>query len=110
MPMNDYLVILVTAASQEQARTIARHLLEHKLAACVNFVPIDSMFVWQGKIQEEREVLMIIKSRAEVFDALMAAVKSQHSYDTPEIIGLPVVLGSQDYLKWISNEVNKPLP
>lgn len=103
--MNEYLVILVTASSDVQARRIARKLLQDKLAACVNFIPVDSMFVWKGEIQEEEEVLMIIKSRAEVFDDLMNAVKSIHTYDTPEIIGMPVVLGSDDYLKWIKNEV-----
>ena len=104
--MNDYTVILVTAESQAQARRIARKLLQSKLAACVNFVPVDSMYLWEGEIQEEEEVLMIIKTRAETFDKLMSAVKIAHSYDTPEIIGMPVVMGSREYLKWISDEVS----
>ncbi|MBP8974771.1 MAG: divalent-cation tolerance protein CutA [Anaerolineae bacterium] len=103
--MNDYLVVLVTAESEAQARRIARRLLQNKLAACVNFVPIESMFLWQGAIQEEEEVLMIIKTRTETFDELMSAVKVTHSYDTPEIIGLPVAIGSRPYLKWIDDEV-----
>jgi periplasmic divalent cation tolerance protein len=103
--MNEHLIILVTASSDVQARRIARKLLQDKLAACVNFVPVDSMFVWKGEIQEEEEVLMIIKSRSEVFDDLMNTVKAIHTYDTPEIIGMPIVLGSDDYLKWINHEV-----
>ena len=103
--MNDHLVVLVVAESEAQARRIARRLLQNKLAACVNFVPIESMFLWQGAIQEEEEVLMIIKTRTETFDELMSAVKVTHSYDVPEIIGLPVVMGSRQYLKWIDDEV-----
>jgi periplasmic divalent cation tolerance protein len=103
--MNEHLVVLVTATSEVQARRIARRLLQSKLAACVNFVPVDSMFVWKGEIQEEEEVLMIIKTRAEQFDDLANAVRAIHANDTPEIIGMPVVLGSHEYLKWIDDEV-----
>jgi periplasmic divalent cation tolerance protein len=103
--MNDHLVVLVTASSSAQARRIARRLLQSKLAACVNMIPVESMFLWKGEIQEEEEVLMVIKTRSEAFDELMNAVKSMHTYDTPEIIGMPVVMGSREYLKWIDDEV-----
>jgi periplasmic divalent cation tolerance protein len=103
--MDEHLVILVTATSETQARRIAKKLLQNHLAACVNFVPIESMFLWRGEIQEEEEVLMIIKTRSEVFDDLMGEIKSAHTYDTPEIIGMPVVIGSREYLKWIDDEV-----
>jgi periplasmic divalent cation tolerance protein len=104
--MNEHLVVLVTASSDSQARRLARKLLQNKLAACVNLLPVDSMFLWKGDIQEEEEVLMIIKTRAESFDGLMSAIKTAHTYDTPEIIGVPIVLGSREYLKWIDDEVN----
>lgn len=104
--MNDHLVVLVTAASDRQARQIARKLLQKKLAASVNFVPVESMFLWEGDIQEEDEVLMIIKTNTESFDALLTNVKIVHTYDTPEIIAMPIVMGADDYLKWITNEVN----
>ncbi|MBN2303857.1 MAG: divalent-cation tolerance protein CutA [Anaerolineae bacterium] len=104
MPINEHIVVLVTATDEKQARQIARRLLREKLAACVNFVPVESMFLWKGDIQEEEEVLMIIKTRTETFDALMSAVKIVHSYDTPEIIGMPIVMGSREYLKWITDE------
>jgi len=103
--MDEHLVVFVTASSSAQARRIARRLLQSKLAACVNMVPIESMFLWKGEIQEEEEVLMVIKTRAEAFDDLMNAVKGMHTYDTPEVIGMPVVLGSREYLKWIDDEV-----
>lgn len=101
---SDYVVVLVTAASQEQAKKIARALLEKKLIACANLVPVRSLFLWEGAVQEENEVLLIIKSTSAVFkDQLIAAVKAEHSYQVPEVIGIPVVLGSDDYLKWISD-------
>ena len=103
--MNEHLVVLVTASSEAEARRLARKLLQNKHAACVNFIPVDSMFLWKGAIQEEAEVLMIIKTRVEAFDDVMTAIKTAHSYDTPEVIGMPVVLGSRDYLKWIDDEV-----
>jgi periplasmic divalent cation tolerance protein len=103
--MSDALVVLVTAPNDEQARVIARKLLEEKLAACINFVPIQSMYVWEGAIQDEAEVLLIIKSRQTAFHDLIAAVKAVHPYAVPEIISMPVVLGSEAYLKWIKNEV-----
>lgn len=107
---SDYLVILVTASSTEQARELAHDLLEKKLAACVNCVPIQSMYLWEGAIQTEDEVLMIIKSTSAVFqDQLVTAIKAKHSYRVPEIIALPIVLGSEDYLHWISTEVSPKL-
>lgn len=101
--MNEYVVVLVTAASETQAKQLARTLLEKKLIACANLVPVHSLFLWDGAVQEENEVLMIIKSTSAVFkEKLIEAVKAEHSYQVPEIIGLPIVLGSDDYLQWIS--------
>lgn len=104
--MSDFVVVLVTAANDAQARQIARDLLQQKLAACVNLIPIHSLYVWEGAVQDEPEVLLIIKSTAAVFkDRLVAAVRQIHTYDVPEIIGMPIVLGAEDYLKWIHDEV-----
>ena len=104
--MNEHIVVLVTAQSEAQARRMARKLLQAQHAASVNFMPVNSMFLWKGAIQEEEETLMIISTRAESFDGLMSAIKEAHSYDTPEVIGLPVVLGSPEYLKWIDDELH----
>lgn len=105
--MTDYLVVFVTASGAEEARRLARALLESRLAACVNLVPVESMYWWQDAIHEARETLLIIKTGAATFDALMDAVKRAHSYETPEIIGLPVVAGSPEYLQWIRHEITR---
>ena len=102
--MNDYLVVLVTAPSNAEARRLARRLLTKKQAASVNFVPVDTMFAMSGAIQEEEEVMMVIKTHADSFEDLMSTIKAFHTSDTPEIIAMPVVMGSIEYLDWISNE------
>ena len=100
--MSDYLITFVTAESEEQARQIGRALVERRLAACVNLAPVTSLFAWEGQIEQAGEVLMIIKTRAALFDSLVAAVRELHSYEVPEIVALPIVHGSADYLRWIS--------
>ena len=96
------IVVLITTPSLKEARTIGRKLVEEKLAACVNIIPqIASLFHWQGKICRERESLMVIKTQRSCFDRLVKRVKSLHSYSVPEIIALPIIRGSKDYLRWI---------
>lgn len=96
------IVVYVTAPSEDAAAVIARALIEQKLAACVNIVRnIRSIYSWQGKIEDDDEVLMIIKTQKKHFDALSEKVKELHSYDVPEIIALPIFKGSDDYLEWI---------
>ena len=101
------IVVLITAPSKEVARGIARRLLEDKLAACVNILPaINSLYVWEGELQDDEEVLLIVKSRSEVFEkGLVPAVQSIHPYEVPEIIAIPVVMGLQSYLDWIKSLV-----
>jgi periplasmic divalent cation tolerance protein len=107
---NPYLVVLVTAPSQEVGQRIAQHLLQQRLAACVNIIPsIRSLYWWEGKIQTDEEVLLVIKSRAELFDQhLLPAVKALHPYQVPEIIALPIVQGFEAYLKWIADTTQLP--
>lgn len=106
--MNDAIVVLVTASSETEAKRIARTLLEQKLIACANMVPVQSLFMWEGEIQDEAEVLLILKTQSAVFqEKLVAAIKAIHSYDVPEIIATPIVMGSLDYLQWISKEVRE---
>lgn len=96
------IVVYITAPGEEDAAKIARSLVEGKLVACVNIVRgLRSIYTWQGKIEDETEVLMICKTRKELFDPLQARVKALHSYTVPEIIALPVVAGSADYLAWL---------
>jgi periplasmic divalent cation tolerance protein len=104
--VTDKVVIFVTAASRREGKKIARHLVETKLAACVNISqPIESIYRWEGKIAEEREFLLIIKSTRELFPEIEAEISKTHSYHTPEILSLPVIDGSRNYLQWVSDSV-----
>lgn len=104
--LNRYVVGLVTAKDKPEAHTIAKGLLEKKLAACVNVIDsVESVFWWQGRIDNAQEVLLVIKTKADLMAEVIRTVKSLHSYDTPEIIALPIVAGSQDYLDWIGSSV-----
>ncbi len=107
--MTDKIVVLVTAASLRESTKIARQLVEAKLAACVNITqPIRSIYRWQGKMADEREFLLIIKSTRGLFPEIKAAVSKIHSYQTPEIICLPIIDGSENYLQWLSDSVKRP--
>ncbi len=95
-------VVLITAGSEDEAQRLAQALVQDGHAACVNVIPgIRSFFRWEGKIVEEREVLLVAKSRSELFESLSKKVKGIHSYDVPEIIALPIVDGAPDYLSWV---------
>ena len=99
-------VIFVTASSEEEAGKIAERLLTSRKAACVNIVPgVSSSFWWQGKLDSAQESLLIIKTKASVLPEVIALVKQAHSYTVPEIIALPIIGGSEDYLKWVDKEV-----
>ncbi len=96
------IVVFVTTKNLSEARRISRSLVEEKLAACVNIVPlVESIYTWQGRVCREKEALMIIKTRIPIFPRLERKVKSLHSYTVPEIIALPIGKGSKDYLAWI---------
>lgn len=99
--MNEILVFM-TAQNEGEAASIARALVEAGLAGCVNIIKdIRSIYSWQGKTEDEKEVLMIAKTRMELFKAIERRVKELHSYAVPEIIAVQIVEGSQDYLKWL---------
>jgi periplasmic divalent cation tolerance protein len=99
-------VVLITTDTEEEAIKIASVLLNQRKAACVNTVPrVNSRFWWQGKLDSARESLLIVKTRASLLDEIVKLVKEIHSYDTPEIIALPIIGGSQDYMGWIDQEV-----
>jgi periplasmic divalent cation tolerance protein len=105
--MSEQIVVLMTASSQEEANQIADALVGEMLAACVNVVPaITSVYRWEGKVQRGAEWLLIAKSRRDVLDALVQRVQALHSYDVPEVIALPLVGGSEAYLRWLDREVH----
>lgn len=96
------IAVFITAPGENEAAMIARSLVEARLAACVNIIKgIRSIYTWQGRIEDDSEVLMIAKTQHALLDALTAKVRELHSYDVPEVIALPVTGGSEDYLKWL---------
>jgi periplasmic divalent cation tolerance protein len=102
-PMN-LIVVLITASSEEEAHKIARLLVKEKKAACVNVVPgADSLFRWKGKIDSARETLLLVKTRAPLLPDIISLVKEVHSYEVPEVIALPIIDGSEDYLRWLDS-------
>ena len=105
--MTDKIVVLTTCESEEEAERIARSLVEKRLAACVSIIPrARSIYHWKGAIEEAQELVLLIKSRRDVFEALRAELLKMHSYEVPEAIALPVVDGSQAYLAWIDRELS----
>lgn len=100
------IVVLVTTSSKQEAEKIVRFLLEKKLIACANIIgPVCSLFWWQGKIDETQEHLIFMKTRKNLFERLAEKVKAQHSYTVPEIIAIPIVEGSEDYLEWLNESL-----
>jgi periplasmic divalent cation tolerance protein len=104
--MHDFIVVYVTVGSPAEGERLARTLVEEKLAACVNRIaPVQSIYRWQGEIEQSEEELLIIKTRKTLFTALEKKVRELHSYSVPEIIALPVIAGSDDYLRWLGEQV-----
>ena len=95
-------VVLITAASEEEAHKIAELLVNEKKAACVNIVPlVDSLFRWKGEIESAHESLLLVKTRGSLLSEVISTVKQVHSYEVPEIIALPIIGGNREYLKWL---------
>lgn len=100
-----HLIVYITTPDMHTGETIANMLVEKKLAACVNLTPVRSIYTWHGEINKEEEVLLIVKTRLDLFaEQLVPAVQAIHPYQVPEIIALPVVRGTASYLGWIDEE------
>jgi periplasmic divalent cation tolerance protein len=100
--MSEAIVVLVTCGTEDEAVEIAHALVEERLAACVNLIsPVRSIYRWEGKIWDEKEWVLIIKTQKRRFEELEKKVKSLHSYSVPEIIALPIIEGSASYLNWL---------
>ena len=98
----DAIVVLVTTSSEEEATRLGKLLVEQQFVACVNILHnMKSIFRWEGKVSEEEECLMILKTKMPIFKDLEKTIIAQHSYEVPEIIALPIEAGSQTYLSWI---------
>jgi len=101
-------VVLITTSSEDEAKSIATILVNERLAACVNVIPlVRSIYLWEGKLCDERETLLLAKTDAGCFDRLAKRVSEIHSYTTPEIISLSIDAGSEKYLEWIDDCVKE---
>ena len=104
----DEVVVYVTVSSSAEAETIARAIVSEKLAACVNVLPsIRSFYRWEGKVQDDAELLLIVKTLRPTLNALYDKVRELHSYEVPEFVVLPIAEGSKDYLDWLAQSVSK---
>ncbi|VWU51312.1 protein CutA, putative [Hepatocystis sp. ex Piliocolobus tephrosceles] len=103
---SSFIVAYVTTPSKDVAENISNILLKEKLVSCVNIVPgILSMYHWKGEIAKDNEVLMMIKTKKKLFGEIVNCVKKHHPYEIPEVIAVPIIHGSKDYLDWVSNSV-----
>jgi len=106
--MKDYILVIITAGSMEEGEKIAGALVEEGLAACCNIIPgIKSVFKWKGEVCKENEVLLMVKSKASIFEKLKERVKKLHSYEVPEIIAFSIKDGLQAYLNWMDEALKK---
>ena len=104
--MNDYIQVVTTTPTSDDAQKIAQALVEQRLAACVQIAgPITSVYRWQGKIETTQEWQCLIKSRREFYERIEDAIRKLHPYQVPEILALPIVTGNEAYLRWIDQEV-----
>lgn len=109
--MSEYVQVLTTVGSEEEAERIASLLVERRLAACVQVTgPIHSHYRWRGKVESEREWQCLAKTEAALYDEVEAAIRETHSYEEPEIVAIPVLAGSAGYLDWISDNVGGESP
>ena len=106
--MTDKIVVLSTCDSEEQAARLARHLVEQRLAACVNILPgARSVYRWKEQIEDAAEWLLVIKSRRDLFSPIRTELGKMHTYEVPELLALPVVEGSESYLAWLDRELRR---
>ena len=107
--MTDKVVLFSTCPDMAEAEKLAGHLVENRLAACVNAVPaIRSFYRWKGKVNNDPEVLLVIKTARDRVDAVRAEIEKMHAYELPELIALPIVDGAPNYLTWLDSELTPP--
>ncbi|MDP2853592.1 MAG: divalent-cation tolerance protein CutA [Smithellaceae bacterium] len=106
--MISYIQVTTTTETKEQAQTLAQHLVETKLAACVQITgPITSIYRWKGKVEKTQEWFCLIKTRDNFYNKVEAVIKNLHPYETAEIIAVPIVKGSKEYVRWIDDALEK---
>ena len=106
--MTDYIQVITTTATHDEAEIIGRALVEEHLAACSQIIgPITSIYRWEGQIETSQEYQCWAKSRRELYERIEAAIRRLHPYKVPEILAVPIAAGSESYLKWLEGEVKK---
>lgn len=103
--MTPYIQVVTTVADKTSAEHLTAHLLEQRLAACVQLTPCTSWYRWQGAIEQSEEMVCTIKSRRDLFPELCLAIRAMHPYQIPEILASPVVAGGESYLAWLNQEL-----
>ena len=98
---NVYSLIVTTYADRASAREIANVLIANRLAASVQMLPVESVYIWQSKVCDRNEIVLFIRTKATMFDKITETIKKKHPYEVPEIIQLPIINGLPDYLQWI---------
>ncbi|HYP57801.1 MAG TPA: divalent-cation tolerance protein CutA [Beijerinckia sp.] len=98
-----YAIVMTTCEGPENAKLIAKNLIERRLAACVQLLPIESYFTWEGELQNAQELLLLCKTKSGAFQDVEALIRKLHTYTTPEIVQVPIERGSKAYLDWISS-------
>lgn len=104
--MTDKVIIYTTCSQTEEAEKLARHLIEQRLAACVNVISgVASYYRWKGEIEKETEICLVIKTARGLVDAIRLEMEKLHTYELPEMVVVPIVDGSPNYLAWLENEI-----
>jgi len=108
--MTEKIVVISTCGSEEEAARIAKQLVDAHIAACVNLIPrVRSFYRWQGKVEDSAEWMLVIKTSRARFSALRTVLEAAHSYELPEVLALPIVDGSPNYLAWLDSELESEL-
>jgi len=105
--MEEYIQIFTTTKKKEDAGKIAKILVEKRLAGCIQILPVTSTYWWKGNVETEEEWLCLIKGKKALYKELEKTIMEIHPYEIPEIIAVPIIAGSDDYLKWLNNELKK---
>ena len=106
--MTDKIIVLTTCGSKKEAKQIAKHLIETRMAACVTILPeARSVYRWKDKIENSQEILLLIKSRRDLFDALRLEIEKMHTYEVPEVVAVAVAEGAAGYLDWLNQQLRQ---
>jgi periplasmic divalent cation tolerance protein len=103
----EFIAVLTTFDDRSLAENLAKELLEKRLAACIQIAEIESFYRWKGNVENSKEFLCIIKTKKDLYEAVESEIKRLHSYEVPEIIALPILSGSKEYLSWIEEETKQ---